>query len=125
MARAGPAPALSGTLKLQFFPRDDLERLVGCKLTKQRDGIDGDVVDRKRGESLPQAGKNLVATRIGEPSRQRHVESEILEHVRISEAVDMADLSRRQPRLQAARSLGFGERRAEAVELRDAIVGEI
>src|ERR1700722_21019341 len=89
----------------------------------------GDSVDRKRLETdprkaLPQHRQHRLAPDGVKPARQRHVEAKIFHHVRVSPALQMFALSRRQGSRISPRAVFRGERLAELIEVAYAIGGK-
>ena len=56
-----------------------------------------------------------------EPTGKRHVKAVIVHHIRVSPALKVSALHRRQSGRIAARTISFGERRTERIEFADAI----
>ena len=73
------------------------------------------------GELVSQEGVDRQASIRPNASRQRHVKSEILEHIRISPAVEVGGLVSAQSSRQAPASFLCGHGQAESLEGRDAV----
>src|ERR1700751_1588465 len=82
------------------------------------------MVDAGFVEALPQHGKDRSVPCGIEPPGQCHVKAKLLEHVRISPAVEMIALPWRQPCWIAPGTIFVRKRRAEGVEFADAVGGE-
>ena len=95
---------------------DDPEARCCVVLTKQ-----GYPVDRERrkadcGETIPQHRHHVLAAFGGKPPGQRHVEAKFFHDVRITPAIEIIALPRRQLGRISPRAILRRERRAERIE---------
>src|SRR5262249_18698406 len=89
------SPPKSGDLGL-FRPQrpaiEDAEARWGVVLAKQRDGVDGELVEADGREAIPQHREHALALRQFDPPGERHVEAKLLHYVRVAPTVEIIAL---------------------------------
>src|SRR4051812_19156762 len=82
-------PALLGGALAKFPVVDDPESRGCIFLTEYRDPVDGERIESDGGKAVPQHGQDRFTPRGIKPSRQCHVEAEILHDVGVPPAFQM------------------------------------
>lgn len=91
-------------------------------LARQREPIDPDrFISASLSKCVLQENVDRRASIRSNSTRQRHVKSELLEHIRISPAVEIGGLVSAQSSRQAPASFLCGHGQAESLEGRDAV----
>src|ERR1700688_4894791 len=99
---------------------DDPESAIGIVLTEQRHPVDRERVQTERGKTISQHRQHGLAPLGAKPARQRHVEAEFFEDVRIPPAIEILALPRRQLRWISSFTIIWCQRGTERIERADA-----